>query len=35
MNNNRDTVKLNFYSIKKSVETVKCIMKQSFSNGGI
>ena len=27
VNNNRDTVKRDFYSIKKSVETVKCRMK--------
>jgi hypothetical protein len=30
MNNNRDTVKLGFYSIKKYVETVKSRMKQAF-----
>jgi hypothetical protein len=34
MNNNRDTVKLDFYSIKKYVEIEKCRMKQSWSNGG-
>jgi hypothetical protein len=34
MNNNKDTVELNFYSINKSVETVKCRMKQTCSNGG-
>jgi hypothetical protein len=29
MNNNRDTIKLGFYSIKKYVETVKCRLKQA------
>jgi hypothetical protein len=30
MNNNRDTIKLGFYSIKKYVETVKCRLKTSL-----
>ena len=34
LNNNIDTIKLGFYSIKKYVETIKCRMKQSCSNGG-
>jgi acyl-homoserine lactone acylase PvdQ len=29
MNNNRDTVKDGFYSIKKYVETIKCRLKQA------
>jgi hypothetical protein len=34
VNNNRDTVKLELYSIKKYVETVKIHNEQSCSNGG-
>jgi hypothetical protein len=30
MNNNIDTIKLGFYSIKKYVETVKCRLKTSL-----
>jgi hypothetical protein len=29
MNNNIDTIKFGFYSIKKYVETVKCRLKQA------
>ena len=33
MKNNRDTIKLGFYSIKKYVETVKCRLKLACQNG--
>jgi hypothetical protein len=32
--NNRDTIKLVFYSIRKYDETVKCSRKQACWNGG-